>query len=118
MSETKKEDALAQIRADEELVTLDVYHDDGYTTCIVAAILTIPESDRRYVALLPVDEHGEYSPENAWFYRYVTDEANPDAEPDIENITDDGELESVIDRYDEYLDDVAFDELLSEEDDA
>ncbi|MBD5531013.1 MAG: DUF1292 domain-containing protein [Lachnospiraceae bacterium] len=118
MSETKKEDALAQIRADEELVTLDVYHDDGYTTCIVAAILTIPESARRYVALLPVDEHGEYSPENAWFYRYVTDETNPDAEPDIENITDDEELESVIDRYDEYLDEIAFDELLSEEEDA
>ncbi len=118
MYEANNEEALALIRYDEELVTMLVYHDDGYTTCIVAAILTIPESYRRYVALLPVDERGEYSPENAWFYRYVTDEANPDAEPDIENITDDEELESVIDRYDEYLDEIAFDELLSEEDDA
>lgn len=116
MSEKTKDDALAQIRADEKLVTLDVYHDEGYTTCIVAAILSIPESEHQYVALLPVDEHGEYSPDNVWFYRYLIDETNPDAEPDIENITDDEELESVIDRYDEYLDEIALDELLAEED--
>lgn len=118
MSEKSKDDALAQIRDDEDLVTLDVYHDEGYTTCIVAAILTIPESDRQYVALLPVDEDGEYSPDHAWFYRYLIDETNPDAEPDIENITDDEELEAVIDRYDEYLDEIAFDELLADEEDA
>ena len=116
MSNSKKDNALAQILADKELVTMDVYHDDGYTTCIVAAILSIPESERKYVALLPIDEHGEYSPDQAWFYRYLIDTTNPDADPDIENITDDEELEAVIDRYDEFLDEVAFEELLAEED--
>ncbi len=115
MPDNKNNDPLADILADEALVTLDVYHDDGYTTCIVAAILSIPGSERQYVALLPVDAQGEYSPERAWFYRYLIDETDPNAEPDIENITDDEELEAVIDRYDEYLDEIAFDELLSED---
>lgn len=115
MSENNRDDALADIRADEELVTMDVYHDDGYTTCIVAAILTIPGSEHKYAALLPVDEHGGYSPDQAWFYRYLIDETDPGADPDIENITDDQELEAVIDCYDEYLDEIAFEELLAEE---
>lgn len=116
MSADNRNKKLEEIKADEDLVTMDIYHDDGYTTCIVAAILTIPESEHRYVALLPLDENGEYSPDDAWFYRYFAEDSDPDAEPRIESIADDDELEAVIDRYDEYRDELAFDELLQSED--
>ncbi len=116
MSAKDRDRKIEELKTDEEIVTMDIYHDDGYTTCVVAAILSVPGFEGRYVALLPIDENGEYSPDDAWFYRYLADESDPDADPEIESITDDNELEAVIDRYDEYRDELAFEEL-SEEDD-
>ncbi len=117
MSEQSENRKIEELKNDDELVTMDIYHEGGCTTCIVAAILSVPGSEKQYVALLPIDEHGEYSPDDAWFYRYLTDGSAPGAEPEIESITDDDELEAVIDRYDEYRDELAFDELLESEDD-
>lgn len=50
-----------------------------------------------------------------WFYRYYENENDPNEEPVLEYIEDDEEYEIVADAFDEYLDNVEFDELMDEE---
>lgn len=104
----KKNNKLDEIMNDEEIVTIDITHDDGVTTCIVAAILEVDEKE--YVALLPIDENGDYSPEEAWFYRYFENE-DPNEDPTIESIDNEEEYEAVTDKYDEFLDEIIFEEM-------
>lgn len=47
-----------------------------------------------------------------WFYRYEENESNPDAEPSLSYIDNDEEYETVADAFDEYLDNVEFDEIV------
>lgn len=61
MSAKDRDRKIEELKTDEEIVTMDIYHDDGYTTCVVAAILSVPGFGHRYTALLPIDENGEYS---------------------------------------------------------
>lgn len=98
---------------DEEMtVTLDL--DDGTSvTCAIVTILTVRDKD--YIALLPLDEDGDNLDGEVWFYRYREDENNPDAEPELFYIDDDEEYEIVADAFDEYLDNVEFDEIISAE---
>ncbi len=98
---------------DEEMtVTLDL--DDG--TSVTCAIVTIlPVNGRDYIVLLPLDEDGENADGMVWFYRYHENENNPDEEPELEYIEDDEEYEIVSDAFDEYLDNVEFDEFIDEE---
>lgn len=98
---------------DEEMtVTLDLM--DGTTvTCTVVTILTVVQKD--YIVLLPLEEDGENHDGTVWFYRYSESEEDPNAEPLLEYIEDDEEYELVSDAFDEYLDQVEFDELIDEE---
>lgn len=98
---------------DEEMtVTLDL--EDGTTvTCAVITILPVHEKD--YIVLLPLDKDGENHDGIVWFYRYSENENNPDEEPVLTYIEDDEEYEIVSDAFDEYLDNVEFDEFIDEE---
>lgn len=88
------------------IVTLDL--DDGsQVECEILTIFTVKEQD--YIALLPLDESGEVNEEGEVFiYRYSED---ADGNPELDNIQDDEEYEAVSDRFDELLDEAAFDEI-------
>ena len=92
---------------DEDIVvTLDL--DDGsQVECEILTIFTVGERD--YIALFPLDENGEENEEGEVFiYRYSEDiEGNPS----LDNIEDDDEYEAVSDRFDELLDEAAFEEM-------
>lgn len=93
---------------DEEdmFVTLSL-DDDSEIEC---RILTIFEADNQdYIALLPLDENGEDNADGQVFiYRYFED---ADGNPSLENIENDEEYEIVSDRFDELLDEAAFDDM-------
>lgn len=97
---------------DEEMtVTLDLT--DGTTVnCAIVTILTVGERD--YIVLLPLDKDGENHDGMVWFYRYHENEDDPNEEPVLEYIEDDEEYEIVSDAFDEYLDNVEFDEITQE----
>ena len=97
---------------DEEMtVTLDL--EDGTTvTCSIVTILSVRDKD--YIVLLPLDEDGENHDGNVWFYGYSENENDPNEEPVRSYIEDDEEYEIVSDAFDEYLDNVEFDELVEE----
>lgn len=91
---------------DDYRVTLDL--EDG--TSVECAIMTIFEiDDQDYIVLIPVDENDEPIEEGEVFiYRYFEDE---DGNPSLDNIADEEEFERVSERFDEFLDEQAFDEL-------
>jgi uncharacterized protein YrzB (UPF0473 family) len=92
---------------DEEItVTLEL--DDGTTvTCAVVTMITLEKQD--YVVLLPLQENGDANAEgDIWFYRYHEDE---NQEPVLDFIEDDDEYERISDAFDEFLDNIEFDEM-------
>lgn len=94
---------------DEEM-TVELDLEDG--THVVCAIITILESQGKdYIVLLPLDENGENTDGDVWFYRYIEDKDDVDAEPVLEYIEDDDEYEIVAEAFEEYLDNVEFDEI-------
>lgn len=98
--------------AEEMTVTLDL--DDGTSVeCAIVTILTV--HDRDYIVLLPLNENGDNEEGTVWFYRYHENEKEPNEEPVLEYIEDDEEYEIVADAFDEYLDNVEFDEIMEEE---
>lgn len=96
---------------DDEEMTVELELDDGQIVhCAVITILTVDRQD--YIALLPLDENGENEDGEVWFYRYAEDASDPSAEPELTYIDDDDEYENVADAFDEYLDNVEFDEIV------
>ena len=87
-------------------VTLDL--EDGQT--LECAIMTILEVDGQdYIVLVPVDEDDEPIEEGeVYIYRYFEDE---DGTPSLGNIDNEDEFERVSERFDEFLDEQAFNEL-------
>lgn len=99
---------------DAEEMTVELELEDGAkVVCAIITILTVQEKD--YIVLLPLDENGENTDGEVWFYHYSEDENDPDAEPELSYIEDDEEYEAVADAFDEYLDAQEFDELVGEE---
>lgn len=99
--------------ADEEM-TVDLELEDGRkVTCAVITILEVGEKD--YIVLLPLNEKGENTDGEVWFYGYIEDENDPNAEPVLSFIEDDSEYELVADAFDEFLDSAEFDEVVEEE---
>lgn len=99
---------------DAEEMTVELELEDGAkVVCAIITILTVQEKD--YIVLLPLDENGENTDGEVWFYHYSEDENDPDAEPELSYIEDDEEYETVADAFDEYLDAQEFDELVEEE---
>ena len=99
---------------EDEEMTVELELDDGQkVNCAVITILTVDKKD--YIALLPLDEDGNNEDGEVWFYQYEEDEYNPDAEPKLTYIDNDEEYENVADAFDEYLDNVEFDEIVDNE---
>lgn len=85
--------------------------DDRKVTCAIVTILTVNKKD--YIVLLPLDEDGQCSEGEVWFYGYKEDEKDPNIEPELTYIEDDAEYEAVADAFDEYLDNEEF-EMMKE----
>ena len=102
----------------EEEMTVELELEDGSTvTCAVVTIFQVKEKD--YIALLPLGQSGEEDEEgDVWIYRYSENPDDPNEEPNLEYIEDDEEYEAASDAFDEFLDSVEFDELVSDEEDA
>ena len=99
---------------DAEEMTVELELDNGTTvTCAIVTILTVSEQD--YIVLLPLDENGENSEGEVWFYRYSENPDDPNEEPELGYIDDDDEYEAVADAFDEYLDASEFDELVEDD---
>lgn len=98
---------------DEEMTVELELEDGSKVLCAIITILTVQEQD--YIALLPLDENGENTDGEVWFYRYSEDETDPNVEPELSYIEDDEEYEMVADAFDEYLDNAEFDELVEDE---
>ena len=97
--------------AEEMTLTLDF--EDGTTVeCAVITILTVEGRD--YIVVLPLDENGQNSDGEVWFYRYSENLDDPNEEPELGYIDDDDEYENVADAFDEYLDNCEFDEVVQE----
>ena len=93
---------------DESDMRVTLSLDDGSE--VECAILTIFElEEQNYIALLPLDEDGNENEEGEVFiYRYFEDE---EGNPSLENIEDDEEYEAVADRFDELLDEAAYEDM-------
>lgn len=98
----------------EEEMTVEMELENGEkVTCAVITIFTVTNKD--YIVLLPLDENGENTDGEVWFYGYKEDESDPNAEPELIYIEDDDEYEAVSDAFDEFLDSQEFDELVDGE---
>lgn len=104
MSELRPED-FDDVTDEDMTVELDT--EDGIITCSILTILTV--NDKDYIALLPQDADGNTG-DDVWFYGYKENPDDPNEEPELIYIEDDEELEAVYDKFDEYLDDLEFDE--------
>ncbi len=89
-------------------LTLD---DDSTVECAIVGIFDA--NNKEYIALLPLDENGQNSDGEVYLYRYLVD---PLGNPQLENIETDDEYEAVSDAFDELLDSMEYDELVSESD--
>ena len=99
---------------DDEEMTVELELEDGSSVnCAVITILTVEKKD--YIVLLPLNENGENTDGEVWFYRYSENPDDPNEEPILDYIEDDDEYEKVADAFDEYLDNCEFDELVDEE---
>lgn len=102
------------IRPEDEDMTVELELEDGEKViCSIVTILTV--SDKDYIVLLPLDENGENEDGEVWFYGYSENPDDPNEEPELFYIADDAEYEMVADAFDEYLDNVEFDEIVDEE---
>lgn len=98
---------------DAEEMTVELELEDGTNVnCAVITILTVENKD--YIVLLPLNEEGENTDGEVWFYGYSENPQDPNEEPELTYIEDDEEYEKVADAFDEYLDNCEFDELVDE----
>ncbi len=98
---------------DAEDMTVELELEDGeIVNCAIITILEVENKD--YIVLLPLDENGENTDGEVWFYRYFEDQEDLEAEPTLEFIDDDAEYEMVAEAFDEYLDQSEFDEIVEE----
>jgi uncharacterized protein YrzB (UPF0473 family) len=102
---------------DDEEMTVEIELEDGtMVNCAIITILTVDNKD--YIVLLPLDEDGNNDDGEVWFYGYKEDESDPNAEPELRYIEDEDEYENVADAFDEYLDNVEFDEIVGGEEES
>ena len=91
---------------DEMYVTLSL--DNGEVECVVLTIFEAGGKD--YIALLPTDEIPGDDGE-VYLYRYTEDQHG---NPSLSNIENDEEFEAVSDRFDEWLDEQEYKEMMEE----
>ena len=67
------------------------------------AVLNIFEADEKeYIALLPLDENGDYTDGHIYLYRFIDN--GEEEEPGLENIEEDEEFDRVSAVFNEWLD--------------
>ena len=104
---------MAKYNEVDEEMTVELTLDDG--TEVTCAIVTILEGDGKdYIALLPLDENQENEDGEVWFYEYSENPDDPNEEPVLGYIEDDDVYEMVSDKFDEFLDNCEFDEIVSD----
>ncbi|MBR1478389.1 MAG: DUF1292 domain-containing protein [Lachnospiraceae bacterium] len=102
-----------ELENDDEEMKVELELEDG--TNVVCAVVTIIEvNGQDYIALLPLKEDGTNDDGEVWFYGYSENPDDPNEEPELRYIEDDDEYEAVADKFDEYLDNVEFDEIVEE----
>ena len=95
---------------DDSDMTVEIELTDGKkVNCAIITILTVNSKD--YIVLLPLDDEGQATEGEVWFYGYREDENNPNAEPELIYIDDDEEYEAVADAFDEFLDNEEFEAM-------
>ena len=98
---------------DEEMTVDITLENDEVVTCAVITILEVEGKD--YIVLLPLDEEGNNDDGEVWFYGYSENPEDPNEEPELSYIEDDDEYEAAADAFDEWLDEMEFEELDDEE---
>ena len=98
-----------ELNNDEEMFVTLTLDDDTEVECIVITIFEAAEKD--YIALLPIDDENEDEGE-VYLYRYSED---AEGNPILDNIESDDEYEVVADRFDEWLDEQEYDEIVEED---
>lgn len=88
-------------------LTLD---DDSTVECAIVGIFDA--GSKEYIALLPLDENGQNEDGEVYLYRYTVDASG---QPKLDNIESDEEYEIASDAFDELLDSMEYDELVSED---
>ncbi|MDO4321748.1 MAG: DUF1292 domain-containing protein [Lachnospiraceae bacterium] len=90
-------------------ITLTLDNDET----IECSILTVYEAaGNNYIALLPLNEQGVNEDGEVFIYRFREE----NGVPVLENIEDDDEYEAASDGFDEWVDSMEYDELVSAED--
>lgn len=107
-----KKDTIETLENTEEEMTVTLDLEDG--TSVECAVVTILEVDKKeYIVLLPLDENGQGNEDGeVWFYRYSENPDDPNEEPILDFIDSDDEYEAVEDAFQEFLDNVEFDEMI------
>lgn len=82
-------------------ITLDV-------ECEVVTIFTVEGKD--YIAVLPKDTKGRFDEDEVWIYGYAENPEDPNEEPQLIYIDDEDEYEKAAEAFDEYLDELEFDD--------
>lgn len=91
---------------EEEMTVTLTLDDDTELECAVVAIF--PVNGREYIALLPIEDESE----EVFLYRFNQSEND---ELELDNIEDDEEFEAVADAYDMLLDDMEYEDMISDE---
>jgi len=94
---------------DEEM-TVDIELEDGtQVTCEVVTVLEVDGKD--YIVLLPAGQDENTEDLDVWFYELKENADDENADPELIYIEDDEVYEAVVDKFDEYLDTLEFEDL-------
>ena len=92
----------------DEDMTVDLELECGTVTCNIITIFDL--YDKEYIVLEP-EKNPLCEEGDVWIYRYSENPDDPNEEPELEYIEDDEEYEAAVDRFDELLDEQAFDDM-------
>lgn len=96
--------------APNEEMSVEIELDDGtVVNCEVITVLEVAGKD--YIALLPEGQDEDAEETEVWFYELKEDKDDPNAEPELIYIESEDEYEAVADAFDEFLDNIEFDEM-------
>lgn len=108
---SKDKNTFEELENKTEEMTVTLNFEDGDVDCAIVTILEVDEKE--YIVLLPLDENGQGNEEGeVWFYRYSENPDDPNEEPILDYIDSDEEYEMVNDKFEEFLDNQEFDEML------
>ena len=95
-----------EVELELEVDVVTLMTDEGEIDCGIVTVLEL--NDKEYIAVSPLDDEGELT-EEIWFYQFERDPSGGDAH-DIVFIEDEDEYDQVVDKFDEWLDTLEFEE--------